>query len=305
MFDDIRIYNKPPKTVEEHLSILENRGLIVEDSYIAKHFLEHIGYYRLSAYMKPLQENGNPDHKFLKDVHFRDIVYLYDFDRNLRLLTMDAMEKIEVSIKSTMNNHMCLANGITWYTAPDNFRNAKDHKSTIKSILEAIEFGVPSTLMKSLSIEHYYTKYDYPFYPPAWMVCETLSFGTASVLFSSLQKSSTNKISRTYGYHRKVIASWLHSLNYTRNLCAHHARLWNRTFTITPKKPDKQLIGEMEPNNKFYAQAVLIQALMRTIAPTSKWAVKLQSLIADYPDIDIEQMGFPKDWSDRAIWKPG
>jgi abortive infection bacteriophage resistance protein len=302
MPQNIRFFEKVPQTSEQQIELLRSRGLIVANEDIAKHYLDHIGYYRLSAYMRPLQIEGDKSHRFISEKTFEDIVYLYDFDRNLRLLTANAIEKIEISIKSTVCNTICLTGDATWYAKPEIFGEARNHRKILGEILGAIEFGLPSEQIKNQSIEHYYKTYDYPFYPPAWMVFETLSFGTVERLFMHLKESYKNDISKKYNLHSPVMWSWLQSLNYTRNLCAHHQRLWNRTFTIKPKQPDKKLQGELSPNNKFYAQAVVMQFLMREISPDTKWADRLLSLLKEYPEINVAQMGFPTNWTEREIW---
>ncbi len=299
---EICVFQKLPKTADDLIALLEKRNLIIADKDSTRHYLEHIGYYRLSAYMKPLQEPDNPDHPFIEGTTFEQLIYFYDFDRSLRLLTMNALEKIEVSFKSVISNTLSLKEGATWYSSPENFRDAGSHKKVLREILEVIEFGLPAGQIKNQSIEHYYRKYDYPFYPPSWMVFETLSFGTISILFMNLKESHKNEISYNYGFHAPVIQSWLQSLSYTRNLCAHHARLWNRIFTIKPKQPAKKLIGELGTNERFYAQAVMMQALMLKISPKTKWAKRLSDLLDQYDKIDPAQMGFAPDWKQKDIW---
>ncbi|WP_349293799.1 Abi family protein [Marinobacter sp. M3C] len=36
-----------------------------------------------------------------------------------------------------------------------------------------------------------------------------------------------------------LLQSWLHTLTIVRNICAHHARLWNRELGIKPELPKK------------------------------------------------------------------
>lgn len=49
-----RNFGKDYKTPRELVTLLENRGLIINDRQKAQLYLESIGYYRLSAYMHPL-----------------------------------------------------------------------------------------------------------------------------------------------------------------------------------------------------------------------------------------------------------
>ncbi len=88
-------YTKPPLLYAEQLKLLTGRGLIINDVISAELYLQHISYYRLSAYMIPFQ--GKKD-VFNADTTFEKIVDLYVFDRELRLLVLDAIERIEIAV---------------------------------------------------------------------------------------------------------------------------------------------------------------------------------------------------------------
>ena len=99
----MQVYNKKPLTIEQQISKLENRGLGFNDKALAANFLSNISYYRLRAYTYPFQDNTDPDndHCFIrKNVFFKDIIDLYCFDRRLRSLVFNALEKIEVAART-------------------------------------------------------------------------------------------------------------------------------------------------------------------------------------------------------------
>jgi abortive infection bacteriophage resistance protein len=96
-------YTKRPLQLQEQVDKLRNRGLIIDDEQLAKEYLSNISYYRLRAYTYPFQDNDNPiaDHRFKKsDIHFSDIIDLYRFDRRLRSVIFNAIEKIEVAVRT-------------------------------------------------------------------------------------------------------------------------------------------------------------------------------------------------------------
>ena len=95
-------FNKPPKSYAEQLQILKNRGLVVADDAFAEHCLKHHNYYRLSAYRFPLTEPDNPD-RFLPGTTFDNFWGLYCFDRQLRLLVMEGVKRLEISVRA----HCC------------------------------------------------------------------------------------------------------------------------------------------------------------------------------------------------------
>lgn len=96
-------FNKPVIDVSQQLALLEQRGLIIKNPEKAAHYLEVISYFRLSAYMRPFQQPNDDQHRFYPQTEFKQIVALYAFDRELRLLLLDAIERIEVAIRSMLN----------------------------------------------------------------------------------------------------------------------------------------------------------------------------------------------------------
>ena len=92
-------YTKRPLTLAEQVAKLKQRGLVFDDENEAIAYLFNISYYRLRAYTYPFQENGEgSEHNFTRqDIHFKDIIDLYCFDRRLRSLIFNAIEKIEVA----------------------------------------------------------------------------------------------------------------------------------------------------------------------------------------------------------------
>ncbi|MBR5039285.1 MAG: Abi family protein [Prevotella sp.] len=88
-------YVKSPISIREQVKRLKLRGLIIDDEDLTKNYLSNISYYRLRAYTYPFQNNADPEkqHEFIrKDIHFKDIIELYRFDRRLRILVFNALE---------------------------------------------------------------------------------------------------------------------------------------------------------------------------------------------------------------------
>lgn len=126
--------------------------------------------------------------------------------------------------------------------------------------------------------------------------------GPVLILFMNIrQPSDKNAISRVFGIHYKVLASWLHSLGYLRNLCAHHSRLWNRTFTIKPIVLEHHPIAD-KAQSRFAAQAAILVDMLQATAPNSKWPTRLYETFLQHPDVDAKRMGFPNDWQSDNFW---
>lgn len=152
-------------------------------------------------------------------------------------------------------------------------------------------------------IQHYFTKYNSPELPPVWMVAEILSLGTWSQIFSNLKHRGDQKIiCQHFKLDPILMASWLHSITYLRNLCAHHSMLWNRNFTLKPKIANAYQ-DQLKNNTKFSAQAAILRIFLDIASPESQWAFHLSELINNHPQLNIEKMGFEPNWFMLPFWR--
>ncbi|MHB1348730.1 MAG: Abi family protein [Desulfobulbaceae bacterium] len=120
------VFNKPSLSIPEHIDQWRKRGLLIPDRSRAERYLSVISYYRLSAYSLPFQ-TGNPDDQFKPGCEFEDILGLYVFDRQLRLLILDAIERIEVALRTRMTNVLATHHGPHAYLDPNVFDTRYDH----------------------------------------------------------------------------------------------------------------------------------------------------------------------------------
>jgi len=297
-------YQKPSTTIQEQIAIMRNRGLIVPDESYARQYLEFIGYFRLAGYALPFQLNYNADgtHEFLPNTRFEDVVDLYVFDRKLRLLVIDALERIEVAVRATISRQMSERIGAHWYLDGTPFFPGFDHDDFLDRLKKDIGHDHSRKAVRQIFIQHYYDKYADPALPPSWMVFEVLSLGTVSKIFKNLTREHQKPIAKEYELDVSIFASWLHALSYLRNLAAHHQRLWNRRYTIRPAVARK-VANDLSQQDRFYAQAVMIQVLLKKISPGTVWGARLLDLFIEYPSIEIKRMGFPENWNSRDIWQ--
>lgn len=296
-----RIFDKPAKTIDGLITLAQSRGLIVDDYDTAHEAIKHIGYYRLSGYMLPFQEKGNggTSHTFLERASFKDILDTYTFDRKLRLLVMDAVERIEISIRAIVSDVMSLHGGSHWFLNPDNFKDTESYRQFIAAVREAVSRSRCGN--SYLHIDHYYEEYGIPDLPPSWMIFEVLTFGTISTAYGTLPLPRRKEIARHFNLHYRIMASWMHVITHLRNLCAHHARLYNRCFRILPRRMNAYR-DHLERNDAFYAQAVVIKVLLDVAEARSTWGDGLKNLLNEYPNIDPVGMSFPKGWENMNLW---
>lgn len=312
-------FTKPALDLARQLQKWQARGLVVADPAKALRYLQFIGYYRFSAYTLPFQTLAHPDKPFLSGITFEQVLGLYAFDRELRLLVMDAIERVEVAVRSSMVNQMCLKYGAHWFMDAGHFRVPVpgrganppprfDHARFLDTLDD--ELGIPPSAKapvrphNEVFINHYFSKYTDPYLPPAWMVFEVVSLGTLSLVFANLRNNTDRAaIAKPFDVDEQVLGSWLHGLSYVRNLCAHHSRLWNRQLVIKPIIAKKHA-AQVSVKDRFYAIAFILNYLLGIIAPHSTWHERLNTLIQSHPVVNTAAMGFPRGWASQPLWNP-
>ena len=242
----MKTYNKPALTIDKQIELLENRGLSIPDIARTKRHLENVSYYRMSAYMIPyriLDPDGTRRDQFVPGTSWDDIYNLYKFDRKLRLLVFDAIERIEIALRTQIIYQLSHKYGPHWQDNPSIFKGPQRNRKTGKTydVFQDIQNHINEQLIankKATFIEHYLNTYNNPPTPPSWMSVELLYFSELSKICQNLNsRSDRTDIAKAFGVKDDgVFCSWLHTLNYVRNICAHHARLWNILLDTTPTK---------------------------------------------------------------------
>ena len=299
----LKIYDKPALSIQEQIEFLSKQGLQITNHDLAHNVLTAVSYYRFSGYLLPfkLPHNENNHRQFRDGSTFEQAWELYQFDRKLRLHVSDAIERIEVAFRAALVNVTSMKFDPFWYVERKHFKMENPYQITMNHINDVVKSK------HELFIHHYFNHYSEPDYPPIWMMIEALSFGTCSKLFNNIQEMSVrNEIANHLGQHSTVIESWIRTLTYTRNICAHHSRLWNRWFVTPPVMPKHDPLRKhffTTKNYRFHIIAYVLQSLMKKIAPESKWKEQLFNLFKEYKDYPGAAMGFQNTWEDDAFWE--
>ncbi len=295
------LYSKPYKSIKEQILLLEERGLLIDDN--CEHYLRHLNYYRLSGYMIPFQKDSST-HLFNNNTRFSDILNLYIFDRELRLLLLDAIERIEISIRTHWAHYFAQTHGAHAHLEPNLSTKPHWHEKNITLLKKEIERS------DELFISHYKNKYANPNMPPIWAVCEVMSLGVLSRWIKALKPSDARrKISQSYSIDYTVLMSFTEHLAYLRNLCAHHSRVWNRKMTKTFKVPLTKPVNliknfnlDQSSTRKIYNSLVMIVHFLNMVNPENHFKSHLTQLIDTYR-IQTNSMGFPLNWRTLDIWR--
>lgn len=311
-------YDKPPLTLDALVSRLTSRGLDIPDRGRARRYLQHIGYYRLSPYAIPFQL-GRSDHLFRPGTTFDDVLDLYVFDRALRLVIIDALERVEVAVRAAITDHMSTAHGNShWYTDASHFSDPGKHAGLMRIVRASCEDrlkGSPDAeddaLVHRSALEHYLTTYASPELPPSWLMVETLSIGQLTCTYRNLRvRADRTAIAGSLGLPAPVLESWMQSYVRVRNICAHHGRLWNVGLGVYPAIPTSRSVSWLrgpEPlpersRKRLYPVLVSLQSVLDTVSPRSGWAQRLHDLLSARPRMNRAGMGVPENWTNDGFW---
>lgn len=312
------VFSKPAFNVDQHMDTWLQRGLLIVNKDQARHCLTNISYYRFSAYTRPFYQPNQTEHIFIENTTFESILNLYFFDRDLRLLLLDAIERIEVALRAQVTNTLAEHHGPHGYLNAIHFDTRYNHSWLLNKLENESKAPAVETFLA-----HYRDKYtSAPAQPPIWMAIELLTFKEVSILFSNLRNATdTQRMEAHFGWKFPLLKSWFRSLSDLRNVCAHHARVWNREFGSRPEMPKKipllwpnipEAIATgsqqdpaqtLNPRCRLYLQLVVIESLIQKIDPESCWANRLMQLLDSYPQISQTHMGFPQKWDKEKFWQ--
>lgn len=301
-------YIKQPKSFLEQVKILKERGLNISNIEKAEKILENISYNRLSNYWFPFLKEPKTDEIFIDGIDFETIFNTYQFDSELRLIMFYAIEQIEIAIRTQIIFHLSIKyNSGFWFEDAKAFKSYPLFIEMLKKISENTKNSNQEYIKK-------YRETYIQYLPPCWKSFETLSFNTLFSIFKNLIGNEEQKIiSKHFGLHHEVFISWIETIIYIRNICAHHGRLWNIELTkkpTWPKSPRNPWVTKwenrnQESNNKelnLYAALCVTVYLLDTVNPYNKFRNKLSDLLICYPRIKIKNMGFTEDWKQENLW---
>ena len=291
------IFTKSPLSPSDLVSKLERQGMSFADKSQALAYMRSVGAFRLKAYWYKLQDPTTK--QFPAKTNFENIVAKYEFDRDLRAIAFPAIERLEIAIRSTISNQLALRHGAHWYLKSDIFKPTAD--ISYGSIIKKIEDEVQRAKGRAY-IAAYNKKYDEPYIAHSWAITECVSFGFWSRAYKIIREPADKKaISKKFNIENpEVFSSWLHSLNYVRNLIAHHEKLTGITLAITPMNYTAKSIKFS--NKSFYDMATVINYMSVATNLPNSWKGNLRALFSSNPTIDITEIGFQKNWESQAGW---
>lgn len=289
--------------IKQQVELLKSRGMTFRDENRAERYLLNISYYRLKAYWYPYRNLNDENEIFKRSVDFDEIIRDYIFDRNLKLILFDAIERIEIALRTKLIYYFSEEYGGYFHLNKDNYKNKKYFNIIIQKINEDIKHS------REVFKKHHFKKYSNNRLE-AWKYFELSTFGRVSNIYCNFKNNELKKrISTNFGISNiEVFESWLRSISITRNIIAHHGRLWNKILTIKPSIPkSKKILSNnfinSRNNSKLFYQISCIIYLLNKINENSAIKDRLKQLFKTSININLQSMGFPDNWEIEQIWK--
>jgi len=312
-------YNKPFLSLPDQLALIKSRGMIVPDDAAAIDALHRNGYYRLSAYWFPFRQivAGQRGDAFLTNSNFDDVTNLYRFDKELKLLLLDAIERVEIAVRVDIAiqlgqrdpfAHEHASSFHTRFTTPSNPGGSSGFDRWLDRYAKRVVDSNEEFVI------HHESTYGSRRPLPIWIAIELWDFGLLSYAYSGMKNADQVAVAARYGIADwRILESWLRSLNSIRNVIAHHGRMWNTNVTQIPRLPGLTAIPAFDPivgsrvaQTRIYCTCCILSYLTSVINPQSSWIADLKNHVAAFPNMPhakIQDMGFPSNWQTHDFWK--
>lgn len=300
------MFDKKAISLQEQIMKLQQRGLIISENDNATHYLSHISYYRLGEYWHSMQDDKK-EHSFKQNSKFKDVISLYNFDAELRILLFGVIEKIEISLRTKLIYHLSHEFNPWWFQDFDLFIDSKELVKTLSSLQEELARTKETTIKN-----HFKNHKDDLRFPPSWKSLEQTSFGSLSKLYGNLKNNIKSKdiIASEFGaVNHTYLPSWLQSIAQIRNYCAHHSRLWNKNLPGSPKllaNPPYSWIVDVPKQHEFqklYIHFCIMKYLLNIIQPDNDFTQNLRMLFTNFSNVDPHALGMKINWHNEPLWK--
>jgi abortive infection bacteriophage resistance protein len=301
-------YEKVALTFEEQATQLIDRGLIADHGQLMDR-LQATNYYRFTSYLYTFRDQAD---RYLEGTTLETVWNLYRFDHGLRMLMLDAIETIEVQVRTQLAYHFAHAHGPFAYLESCGLPNLDPKWNDFGNWEQKLRLQVRrSRTSKGREdfIIHFYRKYgDSHDMPPIWMMVELMDFGSTLTFFRGVSVDLRREVAKVVGQPEEVVLSWLLALNSVRNRCAHHARLWNWRMGNPVKIPNSRKFPDWHapalPNDKPGIMLLIIRHWLERVNSSHSWHTRVENLFDAFPEIDLVALGLDLAWREHPVWSP-
>lgn len=304
-------FNKIFRTIDEQITILRGKGLVIENNETTRNLLLRENYFFISGYRHLFMEPGKKD-KFLPGTTFEELYAAFVFDRKMRNIFFKNILVVENNIKSIISYQLSKKYGFREkdYLNPKNFVQDKLSDRKVKDVLNKMHRQVRVNGRQHTATMHYIDNYGYI---PLWILVKVLSFGIVAEFYGILKNEDKHSIAKFYNLDGSTLERYLSLLSNFRNVCAHEEILYDhKTQRFIPDSRYHELLDVEKVDDIYkYGKNDLFSLLIMLKYLLSKEEfeemieeIKLEVDILD-DNIDViplstilSKIGFPKNWYD-------
>lgn len=279
---------KPVLSFSDQVSLLQSRGLTINDVPFAEEYLSCHNYYRLNVYFKHYLDNAN---LFSPDISFETIIHHEENDSWFRRKLFYLFEIIELKLRSITAYTMARYSCAEAFSDNSIFRDPNEKNALINLIL-------PSVKSSANVYWHHINTYGGHF--PAWVIIEYFSFGQLSRNYKNLNTPIQNAIATEFGQQKTILQNWLHSLTVWRNICAHHGYMLKRNNPVSPKihsSYGNYINIILNLKNTIFAATSCIRLLLNP-KEWNSFRDELSMQESEENTFKLSDYDFPSDWPD-------
>jgi len=251
-------------------------------------------------------------------LQFRAIIiasrYIYLFDKQLRLLFLDVIERIEVALRVDLAHALGRRDPWAHRNAAHLDANRANYVPHYGNSTRQQSWLIHADRTLARTKDDWLQEFNatYSSQVPIWMAVEAWDFGTLSKLLEMAHLSDRFAIAARYGLLPDTLVSWIKALAFVRNICAHHGRLWNTGIVNQPKAPKPTEAPDVahirtDPiqRSRVYGAASAASHLVKRIHAGTTWSGRMKAHWLAFPAMPFAhaaQGGFLPGWDQEAIW---
>lgn len=281
-------YTKPHADPKDWVRHLRAKGLVIARPNVAAKKIELIGYERLRIYFISRRNVAAPGKPFRANTTYADIIQIYKCDARLRHIVFEACGAFELAFRNSMSEVLTSLHGSHPQAEAAAFASAGARADANRMLGEIFNNS------RDPRARHYRAQYSRPPLPPLWTMKEFMTFGSSVRFYKALASPIRTTIAAEFGLPSyPMMTQWLECLVDLRNICAHHDRLWNRTFQKQPQRLRAASVpAAATPLQKLKAILECLDYMLNQRGIPSHSTAEVEKVLRRYSQIQLAEAGF-------------
>jgi abortive infection bacteriophage resistance protein len=279
---------KPHASATDRVLHLKAKGLSIPRPKVAARKIEMIGYERLRIYFLSRRDHTILGKPFLPGTSYNHILKIYECDAKLRAVCFSVVGQFEVLLRNRISEELSARFGSHPYFDPKAFKTKELHLEALQKLSSVYNSS------KDKRAKHYKDNYSNPPLPAIWTLKEFLTFGATSRLLKALDGPLVKAVAADFGVPTdQLMENWVEALVDLRNVCAHHDRLFNRTFQKQPQRHQNAGVpAQGVPNNKLRALILCLDHMMTARGTPVQLDAAVKKILIKYPEVRLAEVGY-------------